>query len=85
MKAMRISIIALLLLKFLLGGDVLAQYRTGPYAPPVGQSGTKAMHMDSSAFVTWASGASVRRGPKDTSDLSGIRKRRESFQCDRSC
>ncbi len=52
------------------GGDVLAQHRTGPFAPPVGQSGSKAMSKDSSAFVAWASSCSVERGPKDTSDLS---------------
>lgn len=70
MKHIRVFCILLLLFQPLLGGDVLAQNRTGPYAPPVGQSGTKAMHMDSTAFLAWATDASVRRGPQDTSDLS---------------
>lgn len=52
------------------GGDLSGQKRVGPYAPPAGQSGTTAMYKDSAAFVAWASSCAVRRGPKDTSDLS---------------
>ncbi len=52
------------------GGDVLAQNRTGPFAPPVGQSGTTAMYKDSSAFVAWATSCTVERGLQDTSDPS---------------
>ena len=33
------------------------------YAPPAGQDGTTAMHADSSAFVAWATGCVVERGP----------------------
>ena len=33
------------------------------FAPPAGQEGTTAMHCDSSAFVAWATGCVVERGP----------------------
>lgn len=33
------------------------------FAPPAGQEGTTAMHADSSAFVAWATGCVVERGP----------------------
>jgi hypothetical protein len=32
------------------------------YAPPAGQQGSTAIHMESQAFVSWASGISVERG-----------------------
>src|SRR5689334_17396614 len=38
------------------------------YAPPAGQAGSLAMLRDSSAFVAWASGCQVTRGPVDISD-----------------
>ncbi|MFB6258388.1 MAG: T9SS type A sorting domain-containing protein [Flavobacteriales bacterium] len=60
----------LLIALLFFGGDVLSQYRVGPFAPPVGQNGTNAMYKDSAAFEAWAVNASVTRGPKDTSDLS---------------
>ncbi|HOZ88535.1 MAG TPA: T9SS type A sorting domain-containing protein, partial [Bacteroidia bacterium] len=41
-----------------------------PYAPPVGQAGSSAMHKDSSAFVSWAEGCRVTRGYQDLSDTS---------------
>jgi hypothetical protein len=61
---------ALLSIIVLFGGDVLAQNRTGPFAPPVGQSGTTAIYKDSSDIVAWATGCTVQRGLKDTSDPS---------------
>lgn len=41
------------------------------FAPPAGQPGTTAMHSDSSAFVAWATGCVVERGPQqiDKPDL----------------
>ncbi|MCH7534654.1 MAG: T9SS type A sorting domain-containing protein [Bacteroidetes bacterium] len=41
-----------------------------PYAPPVGQVGTSAMHKDSSDFVVWGSGCTVVRGWQDISDTA---------------
>ncbi len=38
------------------------------YAPPVGQSGTTAIHKDSSVFVNWASGCVVQRGLQNIAD-----------------
>ena len=32
------------------------------YAPPAGETGTTAIHMDSSVFTSWATGISVQRG-----------------------
>jgi len=40
------------------------------FAPEAGVAGTTAMHADSSAFVAWATGIEVERGPKDISDPS---------------
>ncbi|PBQ30769.1 secretion protein [Sphingobacteriaceae bacterium] len=40
------------------------------YAPSVGQAGTSAIHMDSSAFVNWAVACSVTRGYQDISNTS---------------
>lgn len=40
------------------------------YAPPAGQVGTTAMHKDSSAFTSWASGISVQRGFVDAGDTT---------------
>lgn len=55
----------LLLVALLLGVHVSAQF-----PPPAGQPGTTAMHKDSSAFVAWATGCTVVRGPQDISDPS---------------
>lgn len=38
------------------------------FPPPAGQPGTTAMHKDSSAFVAWATGCTVVRGPQDISN-----------------
>lgn len=40
------------------------------YAPPAGQSGTTAMHKDSSAFVNWATGCTLNRAYQDISNPS---------------
>ena len=40
------------------------------FAPPAGQEGTTAMHADSSAFVAWATGVVVERGPMNIANLS---------------
>jgi len=40
------------------------------YAPPVGQTGTSAIYMDSSVFVNWASGCTLTRGYQDISNTS---------------
>lgn len=40
------------------------------FAPPAGQAGTTAMYKDSSAFVGWATGCSVKRGYQDISNQS---------------
>lgn len=40
------------------------------YAPPVGQTGTTAMHKDSSAFIGWATGIVVERGFVDAGDTT---------------
>jgi hypothetical protein len=40
------------------------------FAPPMGQAGTTAMHKDSSAFIAWANGCQVVRGPQDISQPS---------------
>lgn len=41
------------------------------YPPPVGQSGTTAMHKDSSAFVAWATGCESVRGLENISLPAG--------------
>ncbi|UTW62533.1 T9SS type A sorting domain-containing protein [bacterium SCSIO 12741] len=46
-------------LLLLAGNQLLAQ---GPFAPAADQPGTKAIHKDSSIFVSWASEATVHRG-----------------------
>jgi hypothetical protein len=40
----------------------------GQFAPPAGQTGTTAMHADSSAFIGWATNCVVQRGPMDITD-----------------
>jgi hypothetical protein len=43
----------------------------GPYPPGAGQPGSTAIHMDNPAFVSWATGIEVVRGPVDISDPGG--------------
>ncbi|MDD3876745.1 MAG: T9SS type A sorting domain-containing protein [Bacteroidales bacterium] len=45
--------------------NILAQF-----PPSAGQTGTTAIHKDSSVFTAWASGCTVERGPQDLSNLS---------------
>lgn len=40
------------------------------FAPEAGVAGTTAMHADSSAFVAWATGVEVERGPMNIADPS---------------
>lgn len=40
------------------------------YAPPAGQAGTTAIHLDSSVFVAWATGINVQRGYVQISDTT---------------
>ncbi len=42
---------------------ILPLLSVAQFAPPAGQEGTTAMHCDSSAFVAWATGCVVERGP----------------------
>ena len=42
----------------------------GPYAPPVGQQGSTAIHKDSSVFLGWASNAVIERGWQNIADTS---------------
>ncbi|HEY9082167.1 MAG TPA: T9SS type A sorting domain-containing protein [Vicingaceae bacterium] len=42
----------------------------GPYAPAVGQTGTTAIHKDSSVFVAWATNATIGRGWQNIADTS---------------
>lgn len=42
----------------------------GPYAPAVGQTGTTAIHKDSSVFVAWATNATIERGWQNIADTS---------------
>lgn len=38
------------------------------FAPPAGQPGSTAIAADSSAFIAWADGCTLQRGPQDISD-----------------
>lgn len=42
---------------------ILPLLSVAQFAPPAGQEGTTAIHADSSAFVAWATGCVVERGP----------------------
>lgn len=57
---------ALLMAGLCLAATAVAQ----TYAPPVGQPGTTAMHKDSSAFVSWATGCNLTRGYQDISNTA---------------
>ena len=50
---------------FFINVQVIAQY-----APPAGQVGTTAIHVDSTAFVAWASSCSIARGWVNIADTS---------------
>lgn len=54
----------------LLCGLCIAYSVNAQFPPPAGQPGTTAMHKDSTAFVAWATGCTVVRGPQDISDPS---------------
>ena len=43
---------------------VLPLLSVAQFAPPAGQEGSTAIHEDSPAFVAWATGCTVERGPK---------------------
>lgn len=45
-----------------------SSFAQGPYAPPVGQSGTTAIHKDSSTIFSWASACTITRGLQDISN-----------------
>ncbi|MBO6025661.1 MAG: T9SS type A sorting domain-containing protein [Bacteroidales bacterium] len=49
---------------------VLPLLSVAQFAPPAGQEGTTAMHADSSAFVAWATGIEVVRGPMNIANPS---------------
>ena len=49
------------------------------FAPEAGVAGTTAMHADSSAFVAWATGCTVERGPQQIDSLSRIASSFSSF------
>ena len=55
---------------FLASAWLPALYALAQYPPPAGEPGTTAMHADSSAFVAWATGCTVQRGPMDLGNPS---------------
>lgn len=56
------------ILLFLLGP--LSLWAQGPFAPEVGISGTKAVFVDSSIFISWASSCTIHRGYIDIASPS---------------
>ena len=48
---------------------VLPLLSMAQFAPSAGQEGTTAMHADSSAFVAWATGCVIERGPQSVDSL----------------
>ncbi len=69
---------------------VLPLLSVAQFAPPAGQEGTTAIHADSSAFVAWATGCVVERGPVRIdkpqngvasygTDTDGVGKANETF------
>ncbi|MEI6174097.1 MAG: T9SS type A sorting domain-containing protein [Bacteroidota bacterium] len=56
---MKISVSGLFFLMFAL---LLPSSLKAQYPPPAGKPGTTAMHLDSSAFIGWASSCSINRG-----------------------
>ncbi len=65
---MRLTII--IFFSLLLIGKLDAQILAGPYAPPVGQIGTTAIHKDSTIIVDWAIDAVIERGWQNIADTS---------------
>ena len=57
----------LLIIAFLLSAPLRAQF-----PPPAGQPGTTAMHMDSSAFIGWASACDIKRGFINMVDTTAV-------------
>lgn len=47
-----------------------AQLLTGPYAPPVGENNTLAIHKDSIVFIGWGTNCTIIRGSQDVSNPS---------------
>lgn len=47
---------------FLIFGLIALQQLAAQFAPPAGQSGSTAIHSDSSVFVAWASAGTLQRG-----------------------
>lgn len=45
-------------------------FAQGPYAPAVGQTGTTAIHKDSTVFTAWASNCELNRGWQNIADTS---------------
>lgn len=41
------------------------------YAPPAGEDGTTAIHRDDNVFISWATGATIVRGPQDITNPTG--------------
>jgi len=59
--------------KILLSSLILFSYSVfaqGPYAPPAGQSGSMAIHKDSTSIISWATGCTITRGLQDISNPS---------------
>ncbi len=54
----------------LLSSKLFAQILVGPYAPPAGQSGTTAIHKDSSIIVGWASTCNTQLGWQNIADTT---------------
>lgn len=59
--------LSLLTLGLIISIHTLAQ---GPYAPPAGQNGSKAIPMNSSSIIAWATGCTVNRGWIQSNDQS---------------
>lgn len=43
----------------------------GPYAPAAGQAGSTAIYKDDAAFVSWATGVDIFRGPQNINNPTG--------------
>ncbi|MBL4593781.1 MAG: T9SS type A sorting domain-containing protein [Flavobacteriales bacterium] len=60
----------IIFLSLLLIGKLDAQTLAGPYAPPAGQSGTTAIHKDSTIIIDWAISTITERGWQNIADTS---------------
>jgi len=58
----------LTIISIVLANNLFAQ--AGPFAPPVGQLGTTAIHKDSSIIVSWAIDATIQRGNQNIANPS---------------